>query len=88
MSVLELLQQLKVQCALLALEQAPLAISRAREQMLVVVRKLKLHDSQLVASETARWHRSLPLGHIPDNNVSVLDLLSLASTRRDITLVT
>ena len=42
------------------------------------MRKLKLHNRQLMALQTASWHGSLAFGQIPNDDIGIFDLLGLA----------
>lgn len=71
----------------LTFKQGPLTVTGNWEQVLIILGELKLDYSQFMSSEAASRHCGLPLSHVPDNNVSILLLLRLASTCGDVSLV-
>lgn len=87
-SILLFFEEREVKGIRFPLVEGPLTVTRARQKELVTLGELKLHDCQLVSLQTARRYRCLSLCQIPNNDVGVLSLLRLASTRGDVTLVT
>ena len=86
MSVLQLFEEGELELVG-SLEEGPGSVPRARYQVLVTLRELKLHHGQGVSGEFAGRYRGLALSQVPNDDVRILLVLGLACTGCTVALV-